>query len=219
MLLCNIWSYQHMCSTSGRGIVFCGSNIRALLLEFLRIVENLLAVFFGYLCWPIIGWFRAHPYMFGLSVAGGLVTMGLEGAVFGPVMLCILLVAVQVYRRILEPTTDGAAVSVPSLVMAQIPAMSSDMLISPITPDVTESRILGQIESKIFNTGLDQRDSMTTYQEKDENSQLASSSEEPRPETLSALKRRERLSSLSGLKHSTPRDSVSFAAQPEFGQR
>ena len=48
---------------------------------------------------------RAHPYLFGLAVAGGLMTFGIEGVVVGPVLLCAFVIFVELSRSILKPTT------------------------------------------------------------------------------------------------------------------
>ncbi|OQV15642.1 Transmembrane protein 245 [Hypsibius exemplaris] len=45
----------------------------------------------------------AHPYMFGLSVAGGLMTMGIEGVVVGPIVLCFFVIVIELSRMILKP--------------------------------------------------------------------------------------------------------------------
>ncbi|OQV19593.1 Transmembrane protein 245 [Hypsibius exemplaris] len=44
----------------------------------------------------------ANPYMFGLSVAGGLVTLGIEGAVIGPMALCFLIIVIESYKIVIQ---------------------------------------------------------------------------------------------------------------------
>lgn len=50
-----------------------------------------------------------HPFLTGLAIAGGVFCLGFQGALFGPMLLCVLIVAMKVYRSVMQSMPAGTA--------------------------------------------------------------------------------------------------------------
>lgn len=50
-----------------------------------------------------------HPFLTGLAIAGGVFCLGFQGALFGPMLLCVLIVAMNMYRTVMHSMPLGAS--------------------------------------------------------------------------------------------------------------
>ncbi|XP_013789896.2 transmembrane protein 245-like [Limulus polyphemus] len=51
-----------------------------------------------------------HPYLTGLAIAGGVFCLGFRGALFGPMLLCLLMVAINMYSSMMQDTSSARLV-------------------------------------------------------------------------------------------------------------
>ena len=72
-----------------------------------------------------------HPYLTGLAVAGGIFWLGFEGAIIGPLLLCVLLVVVSVYTTLVQsdvPNQPPASFDSSSRLLLQRRLLRTDSL-------------------------------------------------------------------------------------------
>lgn len=52
-----------------------------------------------------------HPYLTGLSIAGGIFCLGVEGAIVGPLLLCGLFVAINMSSSLMKESPSDTTLN------------------------------------------------------------------------------------------------------------